>query len=263
MTSAATLTGYQRRVLWLLSQGNNTTETAQIMGTDRNSVADSLAVARRRLGARSNTQAVVLAYRLGLVGVHERCGSRASYLRHIEADEDACPACKRANHEWVLRGGDLRPEPLDEAQVRLLKALHCGRTVRELALSWGLSKIKMERMISELYRRLDVTGVPRDVRREAAVRAGQERGYLAQVPPPVGPVAVRPGPDTLTPTEVLTLSVLRDRSLSQATEILGVNRSAVTTRLSNIYVKLGVSSVPWRERRGAALKEARNLGYSV
>lgn len=268
MTTRPTLSRYQHRVMWLLSQGNTPTEVAQIIEADRQSVTSACVLVRAKLNARTNTQAVLLCYRLGLIGLYETCGTRSSYLRHMDRDEPACPACKHANNEWVMCGPKVDaqaadPEPLDEVHVRLLKALHCGRTKEEIMLSWGVGRSRLTRHITEMYRRLGVSHLPRDVRRDAAVKAGQKQGYLGQVAPKPPPLPPRSGSGRLTDLEVHTLAALRDCSLRQASVRLEIPRSAVSSRLHCIYVKLGVNHLPRDDKREAAIKAARNQGYAL
>ena len=268
MSKTVTLSRYQARVMWHLSQGNTPTEVAGIIGADRQSVTSAAVLVRAKLNARTNTQAVLLCYQLGLIGRYSWCGDRRGYLRHMETDDPACPACRRANLDWVLLGPRVdaeaaEPEPLDEVHVRLLKALHGGRTKDQIMQAWGVGRSRLTRTTTEMYRRLGVSHLPRDLRREAAFKAGQKQGYLGKVPPQLPPPPVGAGSGRLTDLEVYTLKSLEDRSLRQAAEYLGIERSSVSSRLHHIYVKLAVNHLPREDRRKAALKEARNQGYPI
>lgn len=261
----AVLTAYQRRVLWLLSQGNTVSEAAQVIGTARQSVTDAALYGRRKLNARTNEQAVLRAYLDGHIGPYADCGSREAYLRHRARDEDACPACKRANREW-LEGLDTRPRepvPLTEPQIRLIRAFHVGRTQQQIRILWSLSRGQMERLVTDMYRRLGVSGVPRELRRERALQAAMDRGYLS-------PDVVRlPCPELpeqgkrLSPTEVKVLAAVDGRTLSKAAGILGMERTTVSSHLNRAYTKLGVGHLPRNDKRPVALRKARGLGYLV
>jgi DNA-binding NarL/FixJ family response regulator len=277
MVSPSTLSSYQRRVVWLISQGHTVTGAAGIIGTHVQSVKDSLRIARSKLSSRTNAEAVLKAYRLGIIGAWEICGSRTGYLHHMDLDEDACPACRRAHTEWMLKGRFLAvpedgsgeepaervPQPLLPEQVRILKAFQCGRTHREIQAMWGCGRSRLHRLVTDMYVRLCVDDVYRDARREAAIRAGKEQGYLAQEAPVLPPVVLPPGQGVLTEIQVRTLKAVRDRTLQQAAEFLGIPRSSLSSRLNSVYFKLGVSGLPREDKREAALKEAVNLGYSV
>jgi DNA-binding NarL/FixJ family response regulator len=263
-----TLSSYQRRVLWLLSQGNTVKEVAALLHTHPTSVTDSALSFRRKLHVRTNIQAVLRAYQLGLLGVREDCGTRASYLRHLNADEDACPACRTANVAWLFQQSQpapvvREPQPLHPAQVKLIRALHGGRTHREIQFTWGVGRSRLHRTITDMYARLGVEHVPREQRREAALIAAREQGYIGAVapvlPPPVIPALNR----SLTPLEQATLAAVNGRTLAEASEELGIPRSSVSSRLHAIYYKLGVSYLPRKDKRQAALEEARNRRYSV
>lgn len=49
--------------------------------------------AMAKLGAKTITHAVYLAYSRGLIGVYPDCGSNAAYLRHRRREEIRCPKC--------------------------------------------------------------------------------------------------------------------------------------------------------------------------
>lgn len=261
--SPVVLTAYQRRVLWLLSQGHTVSEAAQVIGTARQSVTDAALYGRRKLNVRTNEQAVLRAYLDGHIGPYEDCGSRETYLRHQSLDEDACPACKRANREW-LDGLGTRPQepvPLTDPQVRLIRALHVGRTQQQVRILWGLSRGQMERMVMDMYRRLGVSGMPRELRRERSLQAALDQGYLSpsavRVPCPELPAQGR----RLSPTEAKVLAAVDGRTLSEAAEFLGTERTTVSSHLNRAYIKLGLGHLPRNGKRPVALRKARELGY--
>lgn len=259
------LSTYQRRVLWHLSQGLTVSETARTIGTPRQSVTDSSALARRKLGASTNIQAVLLAYLAGEIGTHLDCGARRSYVRHLGRDEDPCPACKRANTAWIEAQSRpvSPPEPLTEAEVRLLRALHVGRTHLQLQQLWGVSRSVLHRAISELYRKLRVDGEVREIRRERAIAAGLELGYLHRDVPPAAQVRLPPSARPLTEREQETLRAVNGRSLTEASAVLGIPSTSVSSRLHLIYTKIGVHHLPRRDKRATALDLARQQGYRV
>lgn len=259
------LTRYQRRALWLLSQGHTPSKAAVLLKVPRQSVTDSLFHARRKLGAQTNIQAVLAAYVQGVIGEREDCGSRDAYIRHQSRDEDACPACLRANREWIERPppAACARAPLTEPQVRLVRALHVGRTQRQIRMLWGLSRNQVERQITSLYTVLGVVGEPREVRRERALEEALRQGYLnpavGRQPCPVLP----PAASRLTPAELRVLSAVDGRTLTEAAALLGTQRTTISSHLNRAYTKLGVGHLPRNDKREAALKEARNQGYDV
>jgi DNA-binding CsgD family transcriptional regulator len=259
------LTTYQSQVLWYLSQGNSIQETARLLGTHRQSVTDAAGLARKKLSARTNPQAVLRAYQLGEIGVHQDCGNRLSYVRHMDAQEDACPACKAANARWLKRQAEPVPPPerLTETEARLLRALHAGRTHIQIQASWGVSRGVLHRIVTEIYRKLRVDIEPRGVRRERAFQIGLELGYLKDGVhvPPAGPQP--PGHLPLTTRELETLRAVDGHTLTEAAALLALPRTSVSSKLHVIYGKLGVSHLDKRAKRGAALKTARTQGYRV
>lgn len=256
----------QRRILWLLSQGETTVTAADIIDTDRTSLRDSVAAVRAKLGCRTTTQAVLRAYTLGIIGPWEDCGSRLAYIRHQDADEDACPACLAGNVLWLKEQAEPRPEPVrpTDAQVRLLRALHAGRSHADIMYAWGISRSRLHRMIRDTYARLGVTDAPRDVRRAEAMRIALGMGLLAPVVvAPNGRVRNSPAPvRPLSAVEQQTLRVLAEgRSIAETAAVFGVPRTLISSRLNVIYSKVGVRDVPMNNRRQAAIKAARAQGW--
>lgn len=249
----------QRRVLWLLSQGHDAKGVADLLRTHKTSIRDSALSARRKLGCRTTVQGVLVAYQLGVIGDHEDCGSRLSYLRHLDKGEPACPACRRANAEWVDHPAPVLV-PLDEVHLRLIRAFHAGRTYEDLQSNWGISRGKLHRLVTETYTRLGVSGLHREERRAAALKTAQGLGLLRR-----GPVSQERPEGAVQPlglTEEMTLrSLAEGRTLSEAAVALGVTRTVVSSRLHIIYRKLAVLDVPDRNRRRAAIKAARDQGY--
>jgi DNA-binding NarL/FixJ family response regulator len=226
----------------------------------RASVTDSLTAIRRKLSARTNAQAALLGYLAGAIGLHEDCGTRTAYLRHGDADEDPCPACKAANFRWLKQQSEPRREvqPLTDVQVRILKAFHCGRSHRDLQSLWGVSRSTLHRQVADMYVRLCVDTEPREIRRERALQEAQRLGLLSlQTPPrkPLPPLPPRPG--QLTELELKTLRAVDGWTLTEAAVRLGIPRTSVSSRLHNIYRKLGIMHLPRGEKRAAALAVVR------
>lgn len=67
------LTARQREVLLLAANGNSNADIAAWAGTRRDTVAEILTAAYRRLGASDRAQAVAIALAVGELGVHEIC----------------------------------------------------------------------------------------------------------------------------------------------------------------------------------------------
>lgn len=259
------LTRYQRRVLWLLSQGHTVSQAAVLLGTPRQSVTDSASQARRKLNSRTNTQAVLKAYTDGHIGPYEDCGTRDTYLRHQAQNEDACPACRRANREWLDRSARASDpvRPLSTAQIRLVRAFQVGRTQRQIRALWGLSRSQTERLVTSLYSSLGVSGCPRELRRERALEAALALGYLNPAALPQPCPVLPPASTRLTPTELRVLSTSEGRTLAETAALLGTERTTISSHLNRIYSKLGVGHLPRSAKREAALKEARNQGYEL
>lgn len=258
------LSARQRRVLWLLSQGEGMEQVALTLRTHRTSVRDSAVSARRKLSCRTTLQAVLRAYQLGVIGPWEDCGSRLAYVRHQDKDEDPCPACRIANRIWVAESAQPPAQPIrpTDAQVRLLRAFHAGRTYDDIMQAWDISRAKLHREVSDVYRRLGVSAVPRDERRAAALRVAQGMGLLRR-----GPVTqTSPTSQTqpLSDLEVQTLRTLAEgHTIGKAAAVLGVPRTTVSSRLHIIYRKTGVLDVHPHNRRRACFKAAREQGYPV
>lgn len=259
------LSRFQRRVLWHLSQGYTVKRTAEQLHTARTSVIDSLVAVRRKLGAATTAQAVLMAYVQGHIGPGENCGTRASYLRHMDSGEDACPACRVANARWLQQKSEPVPDtrPLKDVHVRIIRAYQCGRSQADLMQMWGVSRGQLHRAVTEMYARLGVGDAPREMRREAALEAAQEQGYLrADAPFPVAPV--RGARSTLTAREKEILAAVDGGvPLSVAAPRLGLTAPSLSSRLTEVYRKLDVAHLPRKSKRTAALHEARRRGYPV
>jgi DNA-binding CsgD family transcriptional regulator len=257
------LTRFQRTVVWHLSQGLTPQQTATHMKVARCRVVDALVHVRRKLACRTTAQAVLQAYVRGCIGTRLDCGTRASYMRHLDAGQDACPACRWANQVWLKAQADFPAPspPLDEVQLRILRAFHCGRSKTDLLQVWGVSPAVLDRAITALYLNLGVSDAPRTERRERALDIAQERGLLpAEGPGPVAPV--RGAVTCLTEREREILSAAADgSSLARVGSRVGLPATSVSSRLTEIYRKLDVAHLPLRQKRSGALRVARERGY--
>lgn len=76
-------------VLLLMADGRTLAQIATLWGVERGTVHTFAARLRRRLGAETNPQAVLLACRAGLLdGRPQRHGDHAGYEAHIRRGED-------------------------------------------------------------------------------------------------------------------------------------------------------------------------------
>lgn len=260
------LTRFQRPVVWHLSQGLTPKQTAAEMKVARCRVVDALVHVRRKLSCRTTVQAVLQAYVLGCVGSRLDCGTRSSYLRHLDAGQDACPACRWANQLWLKAQADPAvspPPPLDEVQLRVLMAFHCGRSKADLLQVWGVSPAVLDRAITALYRNLGVADAPRTERRERALDIAQERGLLS-VDGPGRAAPVRGSTACLTDREEEILRAAADGApLAVVGVRVGLPATSVSSRLTEIYRKLDIAHLPMRQKRAASVPAARARGYKV
>lgn len=68
--------------------------------------------------------------------------------------------------------------PLTLRQAQALTAAADGAPLREVADRLGITREHVAMLLSHAYRRLDVTHLPRDQRRAAAVRVAIRRGLI-------------------------------------------------------------------------------------
>ncbi len=258
-TAVPHLSPRELRYLWLMAQGSTPTEAGKLMQT-KSTPALSTRV-REKLNARTTAQAVWVAAELALIGPYEDCGTLQGYQAHQTVGQDACRACRRAFAGHTERNGLSRSKPLSltEAELRLLKCYDAGRTFRQVLKNWGCSQRTLDTVRTSLYRKLDVSHLPQQVRHQAALEEGRRRGHLTQHPALMPPDR-RPGKwhtTALTALELRTLIVLANgTSLCEAGKILdGIAGSSVSA--------LDVLSYGHGERRDAAIKEARNRGYAL
>lgn len=259
------LTKFQREIVWHLSRGLTVKETAREMDRVMTCVVDSLVIIRKKLDAATTTQAVLRAYVLGCVGPGPDCGTRPGYVKHLNRDEDACPACRLANARWIEKQSAPAPvlRPLTPEQVKIIRAFHCGRSHADLMQIWGVSRARLHRAVTDMYRRLGVKDVPREQRREKALEVAREQGLLHPDGPRILPPA-RGAVVKLTKRETAILAVVSSgASLGAASAELGISRESLSSRLSEIYRKLDVAYLPRAHKRAAALRVARARGYVV
>lgn len=68
--------------------------------------------------------------------------------------------------------------PLTPRQGQVLIAAADGAPLSEVARRLGTTRPQIAARLSEAYRRLDVTYLPRDQRRQEAVRVARKRGLI-------------------------------------------------------------------------------------
>lgn len=68
--------------------------------------------------------------------------------------------------------------PLTPRQAEALTAAAGGAPLREVADQLGVTRERVASLLSRAYERLDVTYLPRDQRRAAAVRTAVRRGLI-------------------------------------------------------------------------------------
>jgi DNA-binding NarL/FixJ family response regulator len=254
------LTERQRRVLWLESMGHTREGIARETGWSLSNVKDLCQRAHRNLGAVSAAQAVRIGLLDGHIGPYEDCGSLAAYRRHIKRDEPTCPACKRGNKERTEADALLRSQSrLEEPHIRLLRAMHAGRSNLQIRHAWGINERTLTRLIASTYALLGVSHLAPSVRREAALRAAKQRGLLGSqppTPPSPGTPAVR-----LSATQVSILAELeKGSSIAEAASRLNLHQGTCASRLSEAYQRLDVAWMDKNTRRTEALRRARELG---
>lgn len=256
------LTEGQRRVVWLQSVGHTRSGIARKTGWELSKVKSLCARARRALGAATDAQAVRIGLLDGHIGPYEDCGSLAAYRRHIKRNEVTCPACRRGNRERLDAGASSRLSQmkLSAAEVRVMRALHAGRTVEQIYTQWGVSYRAVREVIDSAYATLGVSGLPRHVRREAALREAAARGFL-RGPVPTPSTAPAVPAVRLTKTQVKVLEELdKGASIAETAVARGMSVGTVGSRLSEIYQRLDVAWMDKAERRPCAIRKARELG---
>lgn len=255
------LTERQTRVLWLESMGHTHAGIARETGWSLSNVKSLTRRAHNNLGAASAAQAVRVGLLEGHIGPYEDCGSRSAYQRHIKRNEPTCPACKRGNRERMDTEALLRSRPqLQEPHIRLLRAMHAGRTNLQIRQAWNIDERTLTRLIASAYALLGVEHLAPAVRREAALREAGRRGLLG-TREPTGPsaaaVQVR-----LSETQVRILAELAaGASINQASERLGMTHGTCASRLSEAYQRLDVAWMDKASRRSEAIRRARERGF--
>lgn len=73
--------------------------------------------------------------------------------------------------------------PLTPVQARVLTAAADGVPLRTVAERLGVTRETVAARLSDTYRRLDVTHLPRNERRQAAVRIARSRGLIPKEQP--------------------------------------------------------------------------------
>lgn len=73
------------------------------------------------------------------------------------------------------------PRPhLSPRQTQTLTAAATGATLQEIAHQLGITREAVASLLSNAYRRLDVTHLPRGQRRPAAVRVARQHGLIPE-----------------------------------------------------------------------------------
>lgn len=266
--SGIPLSRREHEYLWLISQGHTYTQAFAVLGVSPQPSTPGRVKAK--LGAHTMEHAVFLACQQALIGEHPLCGTLDGYRDHYTRwkDKEPCRACRRAFAEYAERQETpvLKPVPLTEPELRMLRAFDAGRTFKQVLANWGCSRRTLDNVRLSLYRKLDVAHLPQQTKQPAALEAGRRLGYLRPVSMPGPELLEMPvqSQRPLTDLETKTLRTLADgTSLREAGLVLGISGDAVSAKLARIYKKLGVLHHAHGERREAAVKEARNQGYDV
>jgi DNA-binding CsgD family transcriptional regulator len=264
MTDFPPLTRRERRFLWLMTQGLRVEDIAHTFEVSGPTVRSLAHAVRLKLGTSTNTQSVSVAIFAGLIGPREDCGTRLGYRHHRRCDEDTCLACRRAHQEWTDRQTAYgfvpsRIPDLVREELLLLRAFDAGRTIEQVMTNWDVGRGIIERLVSSLYRKLDVAHLPVQHRREEALLEARRRGLL-RLDPDVLPLRLKKAPPPasrplgLTARDRETLAAVADGcSLREAAVRLGTGRSSVASRLNSIYRKLDIVHLPVKDRRERAL----------
>lgn len=75
--------------------------------------------------------------------------------------------------------------PLTPRQAQALAAAADGASLSTVAARLGITRERVSTLLSDAYRRLDVTWLPRAERRAEAVRVARRRGLIPNQPPEV------------------------------------------------------------------------------
>jgi DNA-binding CsgD family transcriptional regulator len=258
----------EHRFLWRLAHGMTSQEAgADLQLPTWDSARNTAHRIRSRLDARTNAHAVYVAMSIPLLGPHEECGWLRGRRTHLKLQEEICRACRAEQARALQRSG--RPAPavltLTPPERALVQQLAGDRPAMSVRTPHCRSQSELLRQLPALYLKFNVDHYPPTMRREALLEEVHLRGLFTLNKPP----AYRPpGPRCpdgivwLTPKERAALEAVADgSSLSVACVRLGLKRDALASKLSLIYNKMGLRSLPRDEKRAAALKAARDLGY--
>lgn len=235
------LTPRQLQVLRYAANGCTNKEIGRRLHTTEDTVKSQMAVILRRLHVEDRAQAVAVGIRLGLVSLNAITVSprpeRAQRARRTASAEPKPPASE-LDDELADIGDRIRAE----RQAR-------GWTESDLARRAGLARVTVRRAqdgVGSLRVFLQVCG-----------GLGVEVSYLLSdrwVMP-----ARRP---SLTATQARVLAAVADgRSLSQAAVGLCMTTEGLSSVLTQVYRRLGVTHVPrGAERRAAAVRVAKQHG---
>ncbi|WP_372344675.1 LuxR C-terminal-related transcriptional regulator [Streptomyces sp. KL116D] len=142
------LTARELEVLTLIANGFTHEEIGEQLFTSRQAVNDALTRARFRLGALSTPHAILLGVRAGILEGRPR-----------------------------RRPGPAR-QPLTARQAEVLAAAADGASIATVARRLDTTTQQVSARLSEGYRRLGVTELPKQHRRAAAVDVARRRGLI-------------------------------------------------------------------------------------
>jgi DNA-binding NarL/FixJ family response regulator len=252
----------QKRILWLLSEGNTYPQIAERTGSPVTRVQATLSRIIMLLGARNGPHAVRIGLLDGHIGPWEDCGTLAAWRRHIHRDEQTCPACKRGNAERVALQAAMKRRPrMSTIAVRLLRALDAGQTNKQIRASLDLSENALNLLLADVFDQLGVANYSPRIRRQAALKQARALGLLhIQLPGQKPDASVSVVPELSDVYIDVLLELERGASINETAQRLGISRSTCTSRITYIYNRLGVAWLDKDTRRQEAIRRARAAG---
>jgi DNA-binding CsgD family transcriptional regulator len=129
------LSGRDREVLWLMSQGMTYSTVGRRLGMTEPGAKSAARRAMLKLGAVNIVQAVAVALLEGEIGRWQGCGTFATYQRHRRLYQTADPACLvgKAAHDRAQRAGqawDSDTLPLAVRRDQWYERADSGKTIR-------------------------------------------------------------------------------------------------------------------------------------
>lgn len=260
------LSPLQHHFLWLRATGHGTIESQQILGTSATfSISARIKV---KLQANDLLHAVFIASQNDLIGPLKDCGTMRGVRHHRWAHEDLCRACLRANGEEIELGKvrSEHPPELSVNEREYLDLLAEGYTFPQIIVKTGRKGVALKETRASLYRKLRVSGVPKQQRRWRALEEARYMRMIGRRKPLKVNQPRRPhwGTTKLTDLELKTLAALTGgTSISEAGVKLGVAAGSVSSRIAIIYRKLGVNDLPRGEKRAEAIRRAEARGHDM